>query len=318
MTSRKDRDDGGARVALVTAIEARDLDEDMPILCAAFDATAGDPVATVEAWDDPDVDWGSYQLVVIRSTWDYTLRLEEFLAWTDRVGGLTEVRQAPDVIRWNVDKRYLADLERLGIPIVPSRFFAPGDEVEVPTDGECVVKPTVSAGSRDTARYSAARRDDARTHATALLAAGRGVLVQPYQGSVDSQGEIGVICVAGAVSHAITKGALLELDGDASRSLFVPERIEARTLAADERAAVSAVLGALPSVPGIGSQLSPPLYARVDLLRAADGELRLLELELIEPSLFLDRAEGAAAAFVTAIRELLASEPFTPSGVDGS
>ncbi|MUM33553.1 hypothetical protein FZI93_18325, partial [Mycobacterium sp. CBMA361] len=117
------------------------------------------------AWDDPAT--LQADLVILRATWDYTERHDEFLAWTTQVRNLLN---APDVVAWNTDKRYLADLATAGVPTVSSEFFAPGESVSVPS-GEVVVKPAVGAGSVGAQRFTDATA--AAAHAAALQASGR-------------------------------------------------------------------------------------------------------------------------------------------------
>ena len=282
-------------LALATAIAAYALDEDLAPLRSACDEGGID--AQVVAWDDPTVSWSRFEAVLLRSTWDYIDRLPEFLAWCDRVGATTRLLNPPDVVRWNTDKHYLADLARAGVPTIESRFLAPGDDpAALPPFDEFVVKPAVGAGSRGCRRFTAADRDAAVAHAASLLGAGRHVLVQPYLAAVDDHGEAALVYFGGEFSHAIRKAPLLRRDGTASTALFAPERIGARTPSAAEREVAAAALAALPS--------GPLPYARVDLLPSADGP-RLLELELTEPSLFLAYGPGSAARFVDVLRRTL-------------
>src|ERR1044072_611569 len=143
-----------ARVALVPAARPRDLDEDMPLLLRALAARGIAAEAVV--WDDAAVEWAAFDTVVVRSTWDYFVRREEFLAWAERVAAVTALHNPVPVLRWNSDKRYLLDLERWGVPIVPTTFVEPGAAAELPDDPvDLLVKPVVCAGSNDTARYAA-------------------------------------------------------------------------------------------------------------------------------------------------------------------
>lgn len=283
------------RIALATAIASFSLDEDLAPLQAAC-ADAGIE-ATPLAWDDPTVSWSRFDAVLLRSTWDYMDRRKEFLAWCARIDAIVPLWNAPDVVRWNTDKRYLADLARAGVPVIPSHFLAPGDDpTAFPALDEFVVKPTVGAGSRDCRRYTAAERDLASAHVAALLEQGRHVLVQPYQLAVDEHGETALLFFGGEFSHAIRKAPLLQRQAEPTRALFAPERIGARTPSAAEREVARRALAALPfgSLP----------YARVDLLPSADGPL-LLELELTEPSLFLAYGPGAADRFAAVLQRSL-------------
>ncbi len=237
---------------------------------------------TVEAavWDDPTLDWTGYELVVIRSTWDYTNRREQFVSWAE---SLSRVLNSAAVLRWNTDKRYLGELAQS----VPTRFLAPGDLFEPPS-GEYVIKPVVSAGSRDTARYGSGDEATATAHVTELLRAGRTVMVQPYLASVDTHGETALVFFGGEYSHAIRKGQLLHRGTGPVDGLYAVEDIAARAPSAAERAAAEDVLDSLPW------PRSELLYARVDLIRASNGSPQLVELELTEPSLFLSYGDGAA------------------------
>ncbi len=294
-------------VALVTAREARGLDEDLPPLEAAMQA-AGIRTRVVD-WDDPAVDWASFDVALVRSTWDYTDRLREFLLWVESTATLTHLLNAPAVIRWNTDKHYLADLARADVPVVPSTFIEPGGSAEQIIAAflashdcpEFVVKPSVSAGSRDTQRHPRTQLQPALAQAQRLLDAGRSVLLQPYLDSVDSEGETALLFFAGRFSHAIRKGPLLPPGSTASPAigLFAPEKIRARTPGADELRVAEQVLRAIP--------FPVPLYARVDLIRNASGSPVLLELELTEPSLFFAHAPGSAERFTAALLELTRS-----------
>jgi hypothetical protein len=293
-----------AVVALVTAREARGLDEDLPPLEAAMHA-AGLQTRVV-VWDDPDVQWASFELALLRSTWDYTDRLREFLLWIDSAASVTTLFNPPPVVRWNTDKHYLSELARAAVPVVPSTFIEPGENAERALSAflashnfpEFVVKPSVGAGSRDTQRHVRGEIAPAVAHAQWLLKGERSVLLQPYLESVDTDGETALMFFAGRFSHAIRKGPLLPRGSAVSPAigLFAPEKITARTPGADEVRVANQVLAALP--------FDVPLYARIDLIRDNTGEPVLLELELTEPSLFFAHAEGSAERFVSALAKV--------------
>jgi O-ureido-D-serine cyclo-ligase len=295
------------RIALVTARAARGTDYDMPLLLAAL-RTAGAEAHEVD-WDDDATDWSRFDLALLRSPWDYVGRLPAFLAWAARMARQTHLLNPLDVIRWNTDKHYLANLAHAGVPVVPSAFLEPGCDVATAIDAaltahpqarDFVVKPAVGAGSRDAQRHARNQRDAIAAHVQRLLAHGRSVLLQPYLDHVDVQGETALLFFDGAFSHAIRKGPLLQRDADATAELFAPETIEPRTPSADE---VEVAQRALAAIPFTG----PLLYARADLIRDDDGAPRLLELELVEPSVFLEHADGAAERFATAIVRLVRS-----------
>ncbi len=290
-------------VAIVTARAARGLDEDQPPLQAAL-VSAGAHVAVVD-WDNTEVDWTRFDLALLRSTWDYTDRLAEFLGWADRVSRLTRLANSAAIVRWNTDKHYLAELARKGVATVPSTFVEPGEDAGAALDRfiaglvttELVVKPSVGAGSLDTHRYSKrSARDAAVAHAQRLLAAGRSVLLQPYLDRVDEHGETALIFFAGHFSHAIRKGPLLPSappSGAPANGLFVPEDITPRQPTQAELRLATDVLSAIP--------FPTPLYARVDLIQDAQGVPVLLEVELTEPSLFFAQAPGSALRFAKSV-----------------
>ena len=290
-------------IALVTAAVARDSDEDLAPLQDALHALEAE--VSIVDWDDASVDWTRFDAAVLRSCWDYTDRIVEFLIWAERVGRLTRLLNPFEVVRWNTDKHYLAELADAGVAIVPSRFVEPGDDAARALESflanhadaaEIVVKPAIGAGSRDTRRHDRARTDAALAHMRRLLDAGRSVLLQPYLERVDEAGETALIHFDGQFSHAIRKGPLLRPDEEATSELFAPEQIEAREADAGERALARQVLAAMPFKVELA-------YARIDLIRSAAGEPVLLELELTEPSLFFAHADGSAIRFARCLLE---------------
>ncbi len=279
-----------SRVALASCTAFPAGDEDAAILLEAFVRAGHD--ASWQIWDDPAVDWSTFDVTVLRATWDYTPRREEFLAWAGTVPLL--LNPFP-VVSWSSDKTYLRDLAAADVPVVPTEFVAPGESLPVDLSGEFVVKPSVGAGSRGAGRFSSpAGLDAAREHLAALHADGRVALVQPYVADVDTAGETAVVCLGGVVSHAARKSALLapgtvrelhqpaELDG---HGLFVEE-----TMSGAETAVAEQVLAYVTERFGV-----TPVYARIDLLPAPGGPV-VVEAELVEPSLFLGYAPDPAAA----------------------
>ena len=288
------------KVALVTARPARGLDEDEPLLNLAFQK-AGSEVGIAE-WDDPKVDWGSFDVALLRSAWDYCERIGEFLAWVERASQVTHVLNPLPLVRWNTDKHYLAHLAASGAAVVPSTFIEPGDNpaaalgrfLESHPQAELVVKPAIGAGSRDTQRHLRSEFDAAVTHARRLLDAGRSVLVQPYLGRVDKDGETALMFFEGQFSHAIRKGPLLPRGGAATTGLFAAETITPREPGKDELRLAEKVVSVVP--------FGTPLYARVDLIRDDSGAPCVLELEMAEPSLFFVHAAGSAELFAAAVQ----------------
>jgi len=250
----------------------------------------------IVVWDDPSVTWDRFDAVLLRSTWDYHERRNDFLDWARSRPVL--INPYP-VIEWNTDKRYLSDLAASGINIVPTIYV--NSEIPNISFEECVIKPTISAGSRNTARYTRANNGAMYDHIADLTAQGHTVMVQPYIASVDMRGETALIYFAGEYSHAIRKGPILQADTPATSEFFAPEEITPRVPDAGELALAEA---ALDSLQWPRQSLA---YARVDVVRTEDGEPMLLELELTEPSLFLEHRTGAAASFAEAVAAALQS-----------
>lgn len=290
------------RIALISARVARGTDEDLPPLEAALRQGGAD--TRVLDWDDEAADWGAFDLALLRSPWDYSLRHAEFLRQVERIASLTRLENPLPIVRWNTDKRYLLDLARSNVPIIPAQVVEPDEDAAAAVAraqaehdaNELVVKPTIGAGSRDTQRYPRADGAAMEEHVKRLLAARRSALIQPYLPSVDQHGETALVFFAGQFSHAIRKGALLKPGAQSSRELFAQEQIEPRVPSADELQVAQQTLAAIP--------FATPLYARVDLIRGSSGEPRVLELELTEPSLFFAHAPGSAARFADAVFSL--------------
>lgn len=281
------------RIAWACAADVRDVDADLPLLTAA--ATRAGLQAETAVWDDPDVDWDAYDLVVVRSCWDYVPRRDAFLAWAASVPRLAN--PAP-VLRWNTDKTYLRALEDAGVAIIETAWSVQ-DVTELPPAEEWVVKPTISAGSADTARW----RDPAQAveHSRALLAAGRPSMVQPYVASVDTDGETGVLVFGGRYSHAFRKGALLVGQGDPRSAPELQEDIGPRDADPAQREFADKVVRTAQDLLGADLLGADLLYARVDVVADAAGAPRLMELELTEPSFFLEHTRTGADTFVDAL-----------------
>ncbi|HEY2054308.1 MAG TPA: hypothetical protein VGH14_10280 [Solirubrobacterales bacterium] len=250
-------------------------------------------------WDDPAVDWEAYDRVVVRSVWDYSRRIDEFLAWCAAVGP-ERLRNVPDLVAFDSDKRYLGEL---GVPIAPTTFVGPGDPLPA-LAGEVVVKPNVSAGARDTGRFGPTAHAQALALAERIRASGRVAIVQAYLADVDRGGETALVFIAGELSHVLHKQPVLRGEGVAplgddvhgpaavmlEDDLVRPGRAEPvqREFAARVLAVVTERFGT-------------PLYARVDVAHDADGRPVLMELEAIEPCLYLDLVPGSAERFARAV-----------------
>lgn len=261
---------GDLSVALVTCSEYPNGHEDDRLVVEPLGAVG--VTSSFVAWDDSTVDWSSFNVAVLRSTWDYTSRLDEFLSWAEGVQTQLTLVNPVRTVRWSCDKHYLDDLARAGAPIVPTAFVEPGDAPTVlestireaaSSAGWVVLKPSVGAGSMDAGRFESADDsavDQALKHARTLLDHGRTVMVQPYLEGIDESGETALVYVGGGFSHSIRKepmlsGGLIEFDG-----LFAEERISPIQATAAQRSAGDRVLDALPF------DRTTLLYARVDLL----------------------------------------------------
>lgn len=247
--------------------------------------------AMTAIWSDPDVDWAG-ALVVIRSTWDYTRRRDEYLAWTDRVAAVATLANPAPVIRSNTDKRYLTELAAAGVPTVPTAWIDRGTTASVAdlmSEHQwpvAVVKPAVSVGAQDTMQVRLESTADAQRLADAI-AAERDVMVQPYLASVDGYGERSLIYLGGALSHTVRKAPMLA--GATS-----PDDVAEAVAAGDEIALAEQALA------WVDTDL---LYARIDTARLDDGTPVIMELELTEPRLYLryaDAADRFAAAIASA------------------
>ena len=280
-------------VALATCAQ-RDLVEsagDDAALLAALDRAGID--ATPQRWDDPDVDWAGFDAVVVRTTWDYDHRRDEFVAWARAVEAATRLWNPADVVRWNTHKGYLIELEDRGVPVVPTAWLGQGDTVDLHALAHdrrwdaVVVKPAVAAGARGLSIVDT-HPGDGQAAMDALLGTGD-VMVQPLLRRVASDGELSLVCLEGRYSHAVRK---LPRDGDLRIHLeyggtYVPED------PSDDLVALAEWV-----VDATGHDL---LYARVDLIPDDDGTWQVGEVEATEPSLYLDRVEGAADRMAAAI-----------------
>jgi hypothetical protein len=265
------------KLRVATCMVLPEVDADAAPLAAAL-ARAGIEHELV-AWDDPAADWTTPHPTIIRSTWNYALDLGGFLAWLDRVRG--PVLNPPAIIRGNLHKRYLLALAARGVPIIPTTVVEQGEPI-LPPSTRVVIKPEVGAGSLN-ARIFAAGDREAVAHCARITASGA-ALIQPYIASVEDYGERSLVWIDGEVSHAIRKSP--RLSGD-EESVTGPMPI-----ADDERAV------ALAAFTPLADQI---LYGRCDLVRGPDHQPMIMELELVEPSLFFAKHAPAADRFVAGL-----------------
>ncbi|MFJ8631174.1 RimK family alpha-L-glutamate ligase [Streptomyces sp. NPDC093568] len=290
------------RTALVTCRPGPEVseDRDLPALVRALrEAGAG---ADVVYWDDDTVDWGGYDLAVIRSTWDYSWRAAEFLGWAERCAKVTRLANPAGVVRWNADKRYLGDLAGAGVPIVPTRYLAPGDSPDLPVAHEYVVKPTSGAGARFAARYAPDEHDTAVRQLARMHAEGFTAMVQPYVTSIDVSGERALQFFGGRLLHASRKGAVLTPGTPYDQRKVAHPGLEPWTPTPAEREVAERALAAVPEAGEL-------LYARVDLVDGEDGQPRVMELELVEPNLFLSLHPASVPRVVEAILAAAGAQP---------
>lgn len=249
-------------------------------------------------WNQEDVDWRRFDLVVINSTWDSVDRPQEYLAWVRRTARSTTVMNPSPAIEWNIDKVYLRALESRGVAIVPTQWVVDEAAWE-PPPYEFVVKPSISAGGRETARYQPDQAPAAVAHLRRLLGRGQTVMVLPYLSTVDTEGEAKLIFIDGEFSHAVRVGPLL------AAGAGVIERPWERPVAMEAIAPTAAQLGAAHDVlAAVRAEVDQPLlYARVDLVSAPTGEPLLGEVEVVDPSLFLRLVPPSAGRYAAAITD---------------
>ena len=260
----------------------RDGDHLIPALARL--GIAGVPIAWGGRLEATDFDG-----VVIRSTWDYIDDPRRFLDWCEETSRRIPVANPVNVLAWNSDKRYLRDLELAGVATIPTLWVGTGENLAGPPWERFVVKPTISAGARSSATYEWSSLREASRHVDAITAGGVVAMIQPHLSSIDREGEIGVYVIGGEVSHAIRKFGVLQAGAPpvADFALARGQRVEACPVPEEHARFARTVLD---RVPGGAERL---LDARVDLARGERGELLLLELECIEPNLFLDSHPAA-------------------------
>jgi glutathione synthase/RimK-type ligase-like ATP-grasp enzyme len=287
MRSANDR----PRIAIATCAEHPHLAaDDLPLLAELRARGVG---AEPLVWNGGEVDWSGLDGCLLRSVWDYHLRRADFLAWSEAVVASVPLWNRPELIAWNTDKRYLRELGEAGVPTIPTAWIARGEEARLEDLlaergwSEAVLKPTVDLGAERLARVGAGV-GDGQVLLDALLAEHE-VMAQPFLPSVASRGEVSLVFFEGELSHAVRK---LPREGD----FRVQPKWGGSVAAAEPGAAQRRVAEAALAVLG-----EPPLYARADLLEGEDGESLLIELELVEPNLYLATDQGAASRLAAAL-----------------
>ena len=253
-------------------------------------------LSTLVAWDDPAADWGSFSHVVVSSTWDSVDRPTEYLAWAHGVAAQSVLVNPVPVIEWCLDKVHQKALAAAGVPVVPTTWVTPTDTLTAPPATEFVVKPSISAGGRSTARYTPGDTGGLG-HVRALQEVGQTVMVQEYLARIDEEGETDLVFFNGRFSHAVAKKpALRPGEGVVDRPW---ERMAWGGLVApspDQLAVAELTVRVVAEQVG-----SVPVYGRVDLVGGPAGEPLVLEVELIDPYLSFDMEPSAATRLAEAI-----------------
>lgn len=286
------------RIAIATCAGYDDLKVDDEMLCAALAARGAYPPPYV--WNAEQPDWSDFDACLIRSTWDYHDKHEEFLAWTRAVAGETRLFNPPELVAWNSEKTYLRELTAAGVPTVPTVWSEPGKEFDVEAAlaergwAEAVIKPAVDLGAKNLCRVRAAT-GEAASALEATLERGE-AMIQPYLPSLESEGELSLIYIDGKLSHAVRKRPAA---GDFRVQSIWGGSVEPTDPTPEAIEIADRALGFLDE---------SPLYARVDLVAGLDEDLRLIELELIEPNLYLSTHPIAAQRLAQAVLNLLSQE----------
>lgn len=280
-------------VRLVTAAHLPDLAPDDQELLHALRRL--DVPTEVVVWDDPDVDWAAAPVTVVRSVFGYHLRYEEFMAWLGRIEPHTTVFNEPETIRWNAHKSYLRAVEEAGFPSIPTEWVERGGTADLAKVMEsrgwtrAIVKPAVSASADGTLLVDLDTLDEGQAHLNGL-AQHHGGLIQPYLEDFTTTGESSLIWLGGGYSHAVRRPSGMHT------SLEVAHQGQPLTPDQEEMALASAVF----------DWIKPqPLYVRIDLLDTEQFGLLVLELELIEPALYLRHDRAYADRFAAGVKALV-------------
>jgi glutathione synthase/RimK-type ligase-like ATP-grasp enzyme len=241
-------------------------------------------------WEEDGIDWSRFDLCLVRSTWDYHEKHQRFLSWTREVEAASVLQNPAELIAWNSEKTYLRGLAEEGVPTVPTVWVERWSDADLDellrSEGwdEAVVKPVVDLGARNLRRVRSGEASDALASVLRRGAA----MVQPFLPSLEEQGELSLIYVDGNLTHAVRKRPA---PGD-----FRVQSIWGGTVERVEPEAAELELAGQ----ALARLDDPPLYARVDLVAGFDGEPLLIELELIEPNLYLTHHPPAAEALAAA------------------
>jgi len=247
--------------------------------------------ADLVVWDEA-VDWSAFDLCLVRSTWDYHEKHEQFLAWTRRVAAATALHNLAELIAWNSKKTYLRELAEAGVPTVPTVWIDRGSNTDIEQilsrEGwqEAVIKPVVDLGARNLHRVQAGTGQADEALATVLSR--QDAMAQPFLPSLEVEGELSLIYIEGTFTHAVRKHPA---KGDFRVQSIWGGSVEPATPEPTHLQIGEKALTHLDE---------PPLYARVDLVTNQTGNPALIELELIEPNLYLSTNPAAAARLAEA------------------
>jgi hypothetical protein len=282
----------GLDVALVSCLNLPEPDRDEALLSRALEDAGVS--SRVVAWDDPGVDWSEARLTVLRSAWNYPLHHDAFLNWATMTSRVSSLWNPLPVIAWNSHKGYLLELERRGVAVVPTVLVPRGSPLTLHEiradrgwDADLVVKPAVSASSLGALRLAGLQ--DGGEARLRELASVSDVLVQRYVPSVEGHGERALVWIDGELTHAVRKEPRFEGQEESVSQAEVAFSGAEAHLA---RRALSCIEG-------------PLLYGRVDMAPGPEGAPVVMELELVEPSLYFMQSRGALDRFVDAIRRRL-------------
>lgn len=288
-----------ARVAFATHAGFPNLTDDDRLAAAALIERGVNVEAVL--WNDPAENWSDYSAVVIRSCWDYHLMPGEFRSWLDRLDSENVRLCNPSrVLRWNMDKTYLSDLQARGIPVLDSVWLDPGEPIELAellrrkNWETAVVKPAISAAAHRTELVSLDTAFERQAFFETLIGAG-GVIVQDFAEEIRTEGEWSLVFFDKRYSHAVIKRPQ---NGD-----FRVQRDFGGTAHP-----VEAPAHLIDQARSILNRIEDDLlYARVDGIQR-DGRLFLMELELIEPHLFFESHSQSAENFATALIEKMSGK----------
>ena len=248
------------------------------------------------SWDDPTADWSAFSAAVFRTTWDYFDRFDQFSAWFERVRNQTTLINPPDALSWNMHKGYLEELSEKGVPVVPLRMIPAGSGHSLSGLlremgwSEGVIKPAISGGARLTYRIRPENAAEVEERLRPHLAR-EDFLLQPFMPDILSTGEDSLMVLNGIVTHAVRKVAK---PGDYRVQDDHGGSVHPHTATPDQTRL------ALHTLEACGFNLS---YARVDMVAGPDGAPLLMELEIIEPELWLRLHPPSAEHFADAILE---------------